>query len=300
MVGRPGRRRWGARRRLAAPIGSGPGGADPRRGAGRATGSSERVRRPGSRQWGATAGSRGGNRTAGGHLRVLRLQIAHERRVRRAADDSVELPAVVRDEAHARDRDIVDYPPGADLVEAIVHRDLRAAPRHDLGADGGELAIHVLAQVHDLLARVVLEPSDVRLAQELLEHRHELRLLLRGALAPVQRQRAAGHFLEVEEPVGDPLNLEAPLVMGDRRGELAILDDLQDLLGGLLHDLGRAYSGWAPPLAASRSHMASAFCMIPSGGPVDPAAPRPQERAWPMPGRMPARGRIHGLRRIAR
>jgi hypothetical protein len=79
----------------------------------------------------------------------------------------------------------------------------------------------------------------------------------------------ARHLGEIEEPVGDALHLPAALLLHGRRREVHILDDLQDLLGGRLHDLGRAH--FRLRAAARGEQDPHGQCLLHDSLPVQPA-----------------------------
>src|SRR5262245_57967153 len=76
-------------------------------------------------------------------------------------DDLVELGAVVRDEAHALDDDVVDQPLVAPEKHPVVDRDLGALLGDELGAHDGAFPLDGLADVLDLLTTVELDLRDV-------------------------------------------------------------------------------------------------------------------------------------------
>ena len=63
------------------------------------------------------------------------------------------------------------------LEETVVHRHLGAVLGDDLGAHSGEVTIHALAAVDDLLAAVQLDLGDVGALEKVAEEPHEFRAL---------------------------------------------------------------------------------------------------------------------------
>ena len=113
-------------------------------------------------------------------LPLLRLELVDELLERGGLDDLVELGAVVGDEAHALDIDVVDEPPGPLLEQSVVDRNLGAALGRDAGGDRGGIAVDALVGVRDLFSAVELDLGDVRSLEQVGEQRRELLALLVG------------------------------------------------------------------------------------------------------------------------
>ena len=96
--------------------------------------------------------------------------------------------AVIRHQAHAFDRDVVDLPVVILLVEGVVNRNVRpAAGLLDIGLDY-HLLIAGLAdqrQVNNFLIGVVEQRGGVGAHQQVAEFRNEARALLGAGVAPV-------------------------------------------------------------------------------------------------------------------
>jgi hypothetical protein len=157
-------------------------------------------------------------------------------------------------------------------MEPIVERELAAAVREDLRSHGRVVRIDGLADVRDVLAGVRLDPHRVGALEQLGEERDELGPLLLGARGPVARQRAPGHFLEVEEVARDLANLR-PLVRrppGCRRlrlrNRLDVLREMDHSDHGRLHGLSWPHRGGRD---GSGNHDPSGECLAhdcPPGG----------------------------------
>src|SRR5947208_3666519 len=148
--------------------------------------------------------------------------------VGRAHDDRVELCAVVGDEADALDVDIEDPPAAVPLEHAIVHRDFGPLLRDDPRPDRGLVAVHLLTGVDKPLARVTLDPRNVRALEEVTEQPDELLALCRRARLPVAAEAPLRDLPEVENLVGDraerrPARRRLRILL-----ELGVLEDFQD------------------------------------------------------------------------
>src|SRR5437879_3829215 len=102
-------------------------------------------------------------------LLLLRPHLLHELLERRGRDDLVELGAIVGDEAHTLDDDVVDEPLVAPPVHPIVDGDLGPLLGDELGADNRPLAVDGFADELDLLAAVEVDLRDVRAFEEVRE-----------------------------------------------------------------------------------------------------------------------------------
>src|SRR2546425_10328083 len=142
-----------------------------------------------------------------GGLEALLAHTLEERSVGFCLDDSVELAAIGRDEAHAVDLQIVDAPPTVPKVEPVIERDLAAAIREDLRPHRGVARVDRFPEVRDVLARVRLDPGDVGALEQVGEERHELGPLIGRACGPVARESTPRHFLEIEELTREPPDL---------------------------------------------------------------------------------------------
>src|SRR3990170_3417944 len=192
-------------------------------------------------------GGRGwlGSRHLGGRtLAALEPELAEQGLIGRGLDDAVELAPVAAYEAHARDRDVKHDPPRAGLAQPVVEGNLRSAADDDLGADRGELPVHRLAHVDDPLAGMLLQTAEEGAPHEALEQADELVPLLPRPFPPALGERAPGHLGEVEELVGDALDLAAVPRRGVGLLEVGFLHDLHNLLHGGLDDLGRGVWGY--------------------------------------------------------
>src|SRR5262249_18732835 len=109
-----------------------------------------------------------------GDLVLLGLHALHEVGVGRRLDDLVELRAIVGDEAHALDADVVDEPALAPPEETVLDGDLGAVLGDDLRRHRRRVAVHPLASVDDLLAAVHLDLRDVRALEQIAEEEDEL------------------------------------------------------------------------------------------------------------------------------
>src|SRR5712691_8211957 len=134
-----------------------------------------------------------------GELDLLAPHLLDEAVVPARLDDPVELSAVIRHETDAFDAEVVDHPPVAALEEAVVHRHLGAVLDDDVGADGGEVAVHALAAVQDLLSPVELDPGDVGALEEVTEEPHEFRALGLGQRLPVTAEGPTRDLPDVED-----------------------------------------------------------------------------------------------------
>src|SRR5204863_2796021 len=116
------------------------------------------------------------------------LEPADELVERGGPDDLVELGAVVGDEAHVLDEDVVDQPALAALEEPRLDGDLGALLGDDPRAHDGAVAVHGLADVADLLAAVLVDPRDVAALEQVGEELDELFPLGLVPSLPVPRE----------------------------------------------------------------------------------------------------------------
>src|SRR5688500_3063622 len=121
----------------------------------------------------------------GAELFLARLHLLHEVLEGRRLDDLVELRAIVRDQAHALDHDVVDEPTLALLEHPVLDRDFAACLGEQLALHDGRLALDLVADILDLLAAVELDLRDVGALEQIAEELDELLALLRRARRPV-------------------------------------------------------------------------------------------------------------------
>src|SRR5207244_11607131 len=121
-------------------------------------------------------------------------------------------------------------PAAAPLEHAIVHGDLGPLLRDDARPDRGLVAVHLLTGVDKPLARVSLDPRNVRALEEVTEQPDELLALCRRARLPVAAEAPLRDLPEVENLVGDraerrPARRSLRILL-----ELGVLEDLQDAI----------------------------------------------------------------------
>src|SRR5574341_1396575 len=165
-------------------------------------------------------------------LRPLSLQFLDQLPVRGGLDDLVELRAVVGDEAHALDEDVVDHPPVVPAQQAVVDRHRGALLRVERGLDRRQLAARTdgVTDVGDPLAGVPLDLGNIRPLQEIGEERHELGAVLVAEALPVAAQRPPRGLLEVEDLVGDGTDRRAPVLRPGFGLQRRVLEDLDRLV----------------------------------------------------------------------
>ena len=97
--------------------------------------------------------SRNGRRSwAGG------LEPSDELCIRRLLDDPVELSSVIRNEADAVDRNVVDRPTRTMLNHSILERNLASVATPNRGRDGSPVAVDGLAEIADGQAAMHVGP----------------------------------------------------------------------------------------------------------------------------------------------
>src|SRR5437667_273487 len=172
--------------------------------------------------------------------RLLGPQPQHERFVALRLHDLVELRAVIRDEAHALDDDVVHEPASVLAVQAVVDGHLGARLGHDHRLHRRLTAIDRFAHVLHALALIELDLRAIRAIEDLGEELHEFLPLLRGAGIPVRPERAARRVGIVEDVLGDLADLRAAYLgpIAQRR----IGQNLDHLIDVPLERIGRGAS----------------------------------------------------------
>src|SRR5213078_1202460 len=170
------------------------------------------------------------------------LESPHQLLVGARADDLVELGAVIGDEAHVLDEDVVDQPPLAPAKQPRLDRHLCALLGDHLCANDGLVAVDRLADVADPLAPVLIHPRDVRALEQIGEDLGELLALHLRPSLPVARQRPLGRLRDVEDLVGD-LADRRPAVLGLEGRIVEHPDDLVAVLAELVGGRARPDGG---------------------------------------------------------
>src|SRR3989454_561375 len=163
----------------------------------------------------------------------LVLEPPHQLPVGGRAHDLVELGAVVGDEAHVLDEDVVDQPSVAAVEQPRLDRHLRALLRDHLRTDDRVVAVDRLADVANPLAAVLVDPHDVGALEQVGEELGELLALLRRPRPPVACQRPLGRLRDIEDLLRDLADC-LPAGPGLERGIIEHLGDLVAVLAELV------------------------------------------------------------------
>src|SRR2546425_7797024 len=97
-------------------------------------------------------------------------------------------------------------------------------------------AVDRLGRVEDPLPRIRLDAVHIRALEEVGEEPDELGLLIVRATSPVAGEGPARDLVEIEEPPGDPLDLDPPVVRHPAAG-VGLLEHADDAHHGRLHGL---------------------------------------------------------------
>src|SRR3989441_1408539 len=174
-------------------------------------------------------GTPGARRRLVEELVPLVLEPPNQIFVRVRSDDSVELRAVVGDQAHVLDEEVVDQPSLAPKDHPRLDRHLGARPRHDAGPDCGQVTVQRLADVPDPLPAVLVHPRDVGPLEEVGEELRELLALGGRASLPVTGEHALGRFRDVERLMGDLPHGGATILPREGRRSEEHTSELQSL-----------------------------------------------------------------------
>ena len=174
-------------------------------------------------------------RTTGEFVPLPGFHLLDQLLIRRARNDAVELRTIVIDQADALDQHIIDQPAPIDFVQSVFDGYLLIASRHHNRLDRRSRPVHLLADILDVafFLGCGLEAIQIRALDEVPEELDEFLLFLRRALAPVHRQRPPGDFLPVKDLIGEFVQALLAFGLPVGRLELRVVQDFQDLIGGL-------------------------------------------------------------------
>src|SRR5262245_35933323 len=187
----------------------------------------------------------------------------------RGADDAVELGAVVADQAHVLDADVVNKPAVALLTHLRLDGHLGALARQHLRAHGRVLAVDRLVRVVQLLAPVEVDLRDVGALEKVGEHLDELLLFRARTSVPVLAEGTLGGLVHVEDLFRHLPDRDSLVGLLER----GIVQDLLHGVGVLLHLIrrgagarGRRDGQSEPDHSEHREHRS--HLVVSSGSPV--------------------------------